>query len=134
MLVCLLLQPGLSQPLLGAAENLALQSVVTDSSDWGWNLVISLTVLLVTLASAALPVAALRQWQGVWRVSAALPLLILAIWLGIIFISRVISAESHGLWALEVFGWAMLNMIYMVALMTTKRIFEKADKEKSIAD
>ena len=120
--------------MLGAAENLALQSVVTDSSDWGWNLVISLTVLLVTLASAALPVAALRQWQGVWRVSAALPLLILAIWLGIIFISRVISAESHGLWALEVFGWAMLNMIYMVALMTTKRIFEKADKEKSIAD
>ena len=120
--------------MLAAAENLTLQSTPATGWDWGWNLLIALTVFSVAVASAALPIAAFRQWQGTWRFSAALPLLILAIWLGIIFISRIISTESHGLWALEVFGWAMLNMIYMVALMTIKRIFEKADKEKSIAD
>lgn len=93
-----------------------------------WNLLISLIVLLVSVASAVLPVAAIRQWAGVWRAGAAASLLVLLIWVAVIIISRSISADTHRLWPFEIFAWAMINMIYMVALMTAKRIFERADQ------
>jgi hypothetical protein len=38
------------------------------------------------------------------------------------------------LWLFEIFSWAMLNMIYMVSLMTIKRIFEKADEKNGLSD
>ncbi len=95
-----------------------------------WNLVIAATVLVFSLASAVLPVAAIRQWQGAWRISAILPLLALLAWIALIAISKSIDADSHRLWPFEIFAWSMLNMIYMVSAMTIKRIFEKADQEK----
>lgn len=120
----LLLLPGLA---LGAES---------DNSDsvWFWNLVIALIVMLVTLASAALPVAALRQWQRSWFIAAAAPLVILALWCGVIFLSRIDNPNSHRLWPFEIFSWAMLNMIYMVALMTYKRKIDKAREESLDSD
>lgn len=97
---------------------------------WAWNLAIAGIVLVFSLASAVLPLAAMKQWQGSWRIGALLPLLGLGLWAGIIVLSRLADPQSHRLWPFEIFAWAMLNMIYMVALMTAKRVFEKADQEK----
>ncbi|GAB5498236.1 MAG: hypothetical protein PsegKO_05470 [Pseudohongiellaceae bacterium] len=96
-----------------------------------WNLIIALVVLVFSLASAALPLAAIRQWRGAWRIAAAAPLVGLVFWLLLIVIGRLADPASHRLWPFEIFAWAMLNMIYMVAVMTTKRTFEKADQEKA---
>lgn len=95
-----------------------------------WNLVIAIIVLAVTLASAALPLAALRQWPGSWRIAAIAPLAALALWIVIIVVSRLTDANSHRLWPFEIFSWAMLNMIYMVAVMTYKRQIDKAEQER----
>lgn len=115
--------------LLYAAQ--AVPPAETTAPNWGWNLLINLLVLAIAGGSAMLPVSALRQWTGQWRLCAALPLIILLIWVGIIVISKQISAEAHQLWPMEIFAWAMVTMIYMVTLMTAKRAFEKKDLENS---
>ncbi len=107
-----------------AAETDSGQSAV-----W-WNFVIAVIVLAVSLASAALPAAALRQWSGGWRLAAVFPLLVLAMWIGIIVLSRLADSNSHRLWPFEIFSWAMLNMIYMVAVMTYKRQIDKAEQQR----
>ena len=94
-----------------------------------WNMVIAIIVLGTLLASAALPVAALRQWQGRWRYFAAFPLAVLAVWVGQIVTARLGDSNSHRLWPFELFAWAMFNMIYMVIIMTGKRKLDKADAE-----
>ncbi len=101
---------------------------------WFWDLVIALIVLAAALASAALPLAAFRHWRNNWRWGALFPFTVLLVWASIIMASKLIDADAHRLWPLELFAWAMLNMIYMVALMTTKRIFEKADAEAAGTD
>lgn len=106
----------------------------TDSSEWGWNLIIAVIVIAISFASAALPIAASKQWTGNWRVSAIMPLAVLLLWIAIIVFGRLQSSDSHQLWPFEIFTWAMLNMIYMVAVMTVKRVLDKADQEKSLTD
>lgn len=103
-------------------------------SGWGWNLLIALVVLVFTVASAALPIAALRQWTGLWRYVAALPLLFLLLWAALIVVSKLLLPGSHSLWSFEIFAWAMLNMIYMVVAMTAKRQFQKADEQAHTSD
>lgn len=120
---------GVLLPTMSLAAATGNEAV--SSGDWLWNVLIAVMVLLVCASSAALSLAAIRQWAGNWRYAAATPLGVLLIWLLLIVLSRLIAVDSHPLWPLELFAWAMLNMIYMVALMTTKRIFEKADKESS---
>lgn len=102
----------------------------SESALW-WNLLIAAIVLVFSLASALLPLAALKQWQSHWRLGAALPLLGLGLWVVIIVAGRALDPQSHRLWPFEIFAWAMLNMIYMVALMTARRVFQKADQENS---
>ena len=94
-----------------------------------WNMVIAIIVLGTLLASAALPVAALRQWPGRWRYFAGFPLVALAIWVLLIVTARLGDSNSHRLWPFELFAWAMFNMIYMVIIMTGKRKLDKADAE-----
>ena len=94
-----------------------------------WNMVIAVIVLVTLLASAALPLAALRQWRGRWRYFAVFPLLVLAIWLLVIIAARLDDSSAHRLWPFELFTWAMFNMIYMVIIMTGKRKLDKADAE-----
>ena len=106
------------------ALGLATTQNVSDGA-WIWDLVIAAIVLVFTLASGALSFAAMRQWKGKWSISALLPMVILALWCLIIVIAKVQSPESHTLWPFEIFAWAMLNMVYMVGVMTIKRILEK---------
>ncbi len=127
--------PLLGIGLLFLLPGLALGAEADNSDDvWFWNLIIALIVMLVTVASAALPVAALKQWQSSWFFAAAAPLVILALWCGVIFLSRIDNPNSHRLWPFEIFSWAMLNMIYMVALMTYKRKIDKARENPPNSD
>ena len=108
----------------------ALGAVADAGGDnWVWNLIIAVLVLVFTLASALLPLAALRQWSGPWRYIAAAPLLLLFLWAALIGSQKLINPALHPLWSLQMFAWAMLNMIYMVAAMTAKRVFIRADEQ-----
>lgn len=112
--------------ILGADDSINFQQNAA-SSELFWNFIIAVFVIAVSSGSAALPVAAMKQWSGNWRIAAIVPIAILMLWIAIIVIGRIESPESHRLWTLEIFGWAMLNMVYMVSVMTVKRIIEKAD-------
>ena len=118
--------------LAAGSESSAIEAA--DSSEWGWNLIIAVIVIAISSASAALPIAASKQWTGYWRVSAITPLAVLLLWIAIIVFGRLQSSDSHQLWPFEIFTWAMLNMIYMVAVMTVKRVLDKADQEISLTD
>ena len=95
-----------------------------------WNFVIAVIVLATLIASAALPLAALRQWPGRWRYLAIFPLAALLLWLVVIATGRIYDSGSHRLWPFELFAWAMANMIYMVIIMTAKRKLDKHDAEE----
>ncbi|MEC7125479.1 MAG: hypothetical protein VX536_06080 [Pseudomonadota bacterium] len=96
-----------------------------------WNFVIAVIVLATLIASAALPVAALRQWPGRWRFFAMFPLAALIFQLAVIVTGRLDDPGSHRLWPFELFAWAMANMIYMVIIMTAKRKLDKHDAEET---
>ena len=96
-----------------------------------WNFVIAVIVLATLIASAALPVAALRQWPGRWRYFAMFPLAALILQLAVIVTGRLDDPGSHRLWPFELFAWAMANMIYMVIIMTAKRKLDKHDAEET---
>jgi len=96
-----------------------------------WNLLIMLIVLAATVGSIVLNIAAIRQWDRNWGLVSALPILGLVLWSGIILTAKIIDPDSHSLWTLEIFAWAMINMIYMVTAMTAKRMFAKRDEEGS---
>ena len=95
-----------------------------------WNFIIAVIVLATLIASAALPVAALRQWTGRWRYFAMFPLAALILQLAVIVTGRLDDLGSHRLWPFELFAWAMANMIYMVIIMTAKRKIDKHDAEE----
>lgn len=105
------------------------------SSDTGaadsWNLVIGLVVLAATLGSAVLNIAAIRQWNRNWGIVSSLPLIGLMLWGLIIVVAKRMDASAHALWQLEIFAWAMINMIYMVTAMTAKRMFARRDDEEA---
>ena len=94
---------------------------------WLWSLLVDFFMLAVCVASAALSIAAQKQWKSYWRWSALVPLLILGIWVAIIIMSRLLDENTHRLSQLEIFAWAMFNLIYMQALMLAKRKLDKAD-------
>ena len=96
-----------------------------------WNFVIAVIVLATLIASAALPIAALRQWPGRWRYFAMFPLAALILQLAVIVTGRLDDLGSHRLWPFELFAWAMANMIYMVIIMTAKRKLDKHDAEET---
>lgn len=123
-LASLLFFLGLHNPALAASADGPAYSAA-------WNTVIVLIVFAATVGSAVLNFAAIRQWDRNWGLVSGLPLLGLLIWCGIILLGKSIDGNSHSLWQLEIFAWAMINMIYMVTAMTAKRMFAKKDAEKS---
>lgn len=128
---CLILVPPvLSLLVLGSGSAIAASANSGDSAD-SWNLIIGLFVLAATAASAVLNIAAVRQWDRNWGLVSALPLLGLLLLGLLILVSKQLDASAHELWALEIFAWAMINMIYMVTAMTAKRMFAKRDDEES---
>ena len=88
--------------------------------------IVTILVLPVLAASAYLPLMAYRHWTGAWRKAALAPLLILLLWIVLILSGRAVDPSSHALWQLEMFGWAMGTMVFMVAAFTIKSILDKS--------
>jgi hypothetical protein len=88
-------------------------------------------VFAATAGSAVLNIAAIRQWDRNWGLVSGLPLVGLLAWSLLILVAKFVDPETHALWTLEIFAWAMINMIYMVTAMTAKRMFAKRDVESS---
>ncbi|MEX0963003.1 MAG: hypothetical protein WDZ52_03035 [Pseudohongiellaceae bacterium] len=109
----------------------ASATAASSGSASAWNLVIVLIVVAATVGSGILNFAAIRQWNRNWGLVSSLPLLGLLLWSAIILTAKAIDPSSHMLWQLEIFAWAMLNMIYMVTAMTAKRMFAKRDGQES---
>jgi hypothetical protein len=106
-----------------------LDSIAISSDEPIWVYVIIGFVLATLACSAALPLAAIRQWSGAWKACAISPLIALAVWVGFILTAKQLDQSAHPLWMLELFSWSMLNLIFMVTAMTAKRTFEKSRAE-----
>jgi hypothetical protein len=106
-----------------------LDSIAISSDEPIWVYVIIGFVLATLTCSAALPLAAIRQWSGAWKACAISPLIALAVWVGFILTAKQLDQSAHPLWMLELFSWSMLNLIFMVTAMTAKRTFEKSRAE-----
>jgi hypothetical protein len=114
---------------LGSSPTIAA-SVNSAGSAGSWDLIIWLVVFTATAGSAVLNIAAIRNWDRNWGLVSGLPLLGLLLWGTLIFVAKQLDASTHELWALEIFAWAMINLIYMVTAMTAKRMFAKRDGEE----
>lgn len=114
---------------LGSSPTIAA-SVNSAGSAGSWDLIIWLVVFTATAGSAVLNIAAIRNWDRNWGLVSGLPLLGLLLWGTLILVAKQLDASTHELWALEIFAWAMINLIYMVTAMTAKRMFAKRDGEE----
>jgi len=119
---------GGNTPLFSAEE---IVLITQTDYGWVWNLLVVVIILAVSAASAALTIAALKQWHGHWRWAAVFPFFILAFWILIIIGSRLFNDDAHRLWPLEIFAWAMLNLIYMQILMIAKKNKDKVKEQNN---
>ena len=113
---------------LGSSPTIAASVNSAGSAD-SWDLIIWLVVFTATTGSAVLNIAAIRNWDRNWGLVSGLPLLGLLLWGTLILVAKQLDASTHELWALEIFAWAMINLIYMVTAMMAKRMFAKRDGE-----
>ncbi len=120
----------LSLLALGSGSAMAASANSTDPAN-SWELIIAFLVLAATAGSAVLNIAAIRHWDRNWGLVSGVPLLGLLLWGALIVVARQLDASAHELWPLEIFAWAMMNLIYMVTAMTAKRMFAKRDGEES---
>ena len=114
---------------LGSSPTIAASVNSVGSAD-SWDLIIWLVVFTATTGSAVLNIAAIGNWDRNWGLVSGLPLLGLLLWGTLILVAKQLDASTHELWALEIFAWAMINLIYMVTAMTAKRMFAKRDGEE----
>ena len=126
-----ILAAGILSLFTMASSSVLAASVISADPANTWNLIIALLVFAATAGSAVLNIAAIRNWDRNWGLVSGLPLLGLLLWGVIIIVAKQLDAASHALWALEIFAWAMINLIYMVTAMTAKRMFAKRDVEES---
>jgi len=89
---------------------------------------LAILVLLVTAASAWLPLLAAWHWRGAWRATALAPLCIGLLLLVAMLAGRGAAPSGLTLWQLAAFAWAMATMVYMVAALTIKSIVDKRGK------
>ena len=127
----LILKPAIFGLLTFASSSAIAASTNSADSTNSWSLIIVFLVFAATAGSAVLNVAAIRHWDRNWGLVSVLPLFCLLLWGAFIVVAKQMDESAHELWALEIFAWAMINMIYMVTAMTAKRMFAKRDDEAS---
>lgn len=80
-----------------------------------------LAVLALGIGSIALPLRAMRRWEGGWRVAAAVPLL----WVGFVLLRIVVGTAadptSHNLWPFEILYAGVVSLALIVALTVARR-------------
>jgi hypothetical protein len=81
-----------------------------------------LAVLAIGIGSIALPLRAMRRWQGGWRVAAALP----AVWLGFVVLRIVVGTASdptsHNLWPFEILYAGVWSLVLIGVLTVARRV------------
>ena len=84
-----------------------------------------LAVLAIGIGGIALPVRAMRRWEGGWRLAAALP----ALWIGFVVLRIVLGAAldptSHNLWPFEILQASVVSLVLTGALMLGRRILAR---------
>ncbi|HEX7236946.1 MAG TPA: hypothetical protein VF405_08295 [Gammaproteobacteria bacterium] len=82
-----------------------------------------LAVLAIGIGGVALPLRAVRRWQGGWRLAAALP----ALWVGFVALRIVVGAAldptSHNLWPFEILQASVASLVLTAAMTLGRRIF-----------
>jgi hypothetical protein len=80
-----------------------------------------LVVLAIGIGSLALPLRALRRWDGAWRVAAAVPLL----WIGFVVLRIAVGTASdptsHNLWPFEILYAGVVSLVLIGALTLARR-------------
>ena len=81
-----------------------------------------LAVLAIGIGGIALPIRAMRRWQGRWRLAAALP----AAWIGLVVLRIVLGTAldptSHNLWPFEILQASVVSLV-LIGAMTAGRRF-----------
>ena len=81
-------------------------------------------VVAIGIGGIALPVRAMRRWQGGWRLAAALPVLWVAFVVLRIVVGTALDPTSHNLWPFEIgqAGVVSLMLIGLIALAKRLRV------------
>jgi hypothetical protein len=81
-----------------------------------------LAVLAIGIGGIALPVRAVRRWEGGWRLAAALP----ALWVGFVVLRIAVGAAldptSHNLWPFEILQASVASLVLTGALTLARRM------------
>lgn len=80
-----------------------------------------LAVLVIGIGGIALPVRAVRRWEGGWRLAAALP----AAWVGFVVLRIVLGTAldptSHNLWPFEILYASVVSLVLLGAMAVARR-------------
>lgn len=81
-----------------------------------------LAVLAIGIGSIALPIWAMRRWQGGWRLAAAVP----AGWVGLVVLRVVLGTAvdptSHNLWPFEILQASVVSLVLIGAMTAGRRL------------
>lgn len=81
-----------------------------------------LTVLAIGIGGLALPIRAMRRWEGGWRFVAALP----ALWVGFVVLRIVVGtaldSTSHNLWPFEILYASAASLVLLGAMAVARRL------------
>ena len=81
-----------------------------------------LAVLAIGIGGIALPIRAMRRWQGGWRLAAAVP----AGWVGLVVLRIVLGTAvdptSHNLWPFEILQASVVSLVLIGAMMLGRRV------------
>lgn len=80
-----------------------------------------LAVLAIGVGGVALPIRAMRRWEGTWRLAAALPLL----WVGFVVLriaaGTALDPTSHNLWPFEILIASVVSLALIGAMAAGRR-------------
>ena len=81
-----------------------------------------LAVLAIGIGGIALPIRAMRRWQGGWRLAAAVP----AGWVGLVVLRIVLGTAldptSHNLWPFEILQASVVSLVLIGAVTLGRRV------------
>jgi hypothetical protein len=80
-----------------------------------------LAVVAIGIGGIALPVRAVRRWEGGWRLVAALPALWIAFVVLRIVVGTALDPTSHNLWPFEILMASVASLVLIGLMALTKR-------------
>lgn len=87
-----------------------------------------LAVLAIGIGGIALPILAVRRWQGGWRLAAAVP----AGWVGLVVLRIVLGTAldptSHNLWPFEILQASVVSLVLIGAMTAGRRLVGRSSR------